>query len=64
VVVQALPDGTVETHTVHHLREYPGRFVGGHAREAYDGPDEQAATWRHTYLDTEPVHIQAEGGAQ
>lgn len=66
IVVQALPDGTVERHTVDHFQEYPqmrtrdGRLVDGyhdgHARIVY-GTD----GWRHSCADTEPFHVQHEG---
>lgn len=66
VVVQALPDGTVERHTVDHFTEYPqlrtrdGRLVDGyhdgHARIVY-GTD----GWRHSCADTETFHVQHEG---
>lgn len=62
VVVQALPDGTVETHTIHHLREYPGPFKGDNARRAYEHDDEHG--WCRTVADHELFHIAAEGEAR
>jgi hypothetical protein len=46
-------------HHIDHLREYPGVFVGGHARIAYECAEEANATWRCTIADNEVFHVLA-----
>ena len=54
-VCQTYPDGSVDQHTIDHLRECPGG--GLHRRIAYDSADEQTAGWRHTVADAGHFHI-------
>lgn len=55
VLVVRMPDGTEDPHTIDHFREYPGRFVGDHARRAYY---DEAETCGCTVADHEKFHVQ------
>lgn len=59
LLAQHLPGGGWDVHRIHHLREYPGRFLGfgDHARIAYDRADERTAMWRCTIGDRETFYI-------
>ena len=46
-------------HTIDHFREYPGRFVGDHARRAYWDADEAHGC---TVADHEKFHVQPKEG--
>lgn len=46
-------------HAIDHFREYPGVFVGDHARRAFFDPDE-AHGW--TVADHERFHVQSREG--
>lgn len=47
-------------HAIDHFREYPGRFVGDHARRAFFDPDERHGC---TVADHEKFHVET-GGAR
>lgn len=51
-------DATGDPHRIDHLTEYPARFVGDHARRAYEHADEHG--WCCTVCDREPFHVQRE----
>lgn len=47
-----------DEHTIHHFKEYPARFVGDHARRAYE--NEAETGWCCTVRDHEPFHCREE----
>ncbi len=53
ILVEHLPDGDAALHLIHHFTEYPGRFVGDHARRAFDGD----GLWCCTVADHEHFHL-------